>query len=32
MGAERMKQMMDALTLYNTVFAKELEDARNEIQ
>ena len=32
MGAERMKQMMDALTLYNTVFAKELEDARDEIQ
>lgn len=32
MGAEHMKQMMDALTLYNTVFAKELEDARNEIQ
>lgn len=30
MGADRMKQMMDSLTLYNTVFDKELEDMRNE--
>ena len=31
-GSDRMKQMVDSITLYNTVFEKELEDMRHEIR
>ena len=30
MGAERMKQMTDAITLFNLVFEKEMETQANE--
>ena len=30
MGAERMKQMTDAITLFNLVFEKEVETLANE--
>ena len=30
MGAERMKQMTDAITLFNLVFEKEMETQVNE--
>ena len=30
MGAERMKQMLDAVSLFNTVFEKEMEALLNE--
>ena len=30
MGAERMKQMTDAITLFNLVFEKEVETQANE--
>ena len=29
-GAERMKQMTDAITLFNLVFEKEMENPSNE--
>ena len=32
MGAERMKQMLDAVSLFNTVFEKEMEAMRDEKQ
>lgn len=30
-GAERMKRISDAITLFNTVFEKEMENQRNEL-
>lgn len=32
LGKERMKQMMDAISLFNTVFEKEMEDTHDELK